>query len=338
MINESITQSFNKYFNGPLFIIGISRSGTKLLRDLLNNHSKISLTKCETKFIPSFYRHFKNWSNEKIMNDFSTIYKSFLRTKFYSDMKKTGNLPSREIWFNKVETWSIGGVIKSLLKYPTNLNTKNIWGDKTPNYLIHIPILKTIFPDAKFIHITRDVRDVCISAFKAWRRNYYYTAQCWNDYISQCRKDADDLSDSDYLEIKYEDLIEKPEYCMSGLCAFVGVAFEKKMCRLKNPSENIGDTKGEVKIIDTNTGKWKTQLNSRELKKIETICAPILLESGYSLSHAYPKKIKRINPLLMYLYYFKELLYIFKNKIKNNNFVSAINTIIQKYRFRTTSH
>lgn len=336
MQSDSSNKSRIHSYKGPIFIIGISRSGTKLLRTLLNNHSQIGIEEVETKFIPNFYHNYYNWSSERIKKNFTVIYKNFLRTNFYLELKKTGKFPEKKTWYEKIETWSLSGVLNALIKYLSELEEINIWGDKTPNYLIHIPILKRMFPEAKFIHITRDVRDVALSAFKAWRRSYYYTAQCWNDYIGQCRKDAEKLSGSDYIEIKYEDLTKNPEASLIRLCDFIGIDFEKKMCLLENPTEDIGDTKDEINIIANNTGKWKTQLKLVELKKIEKICAPILLESNYQLFQPFPNKIKRIKPILMYLYYFRELMYIFKKTVKKKNFISAINTIITKYRFRTT--
>ena len=89
---------------------------------------------------------------------------------------------------------------------------KIIWGDKTPNYLLYLPLLKTLFPKAKFVHIIRDVRDYCLSINAAWQKNPYRAAQRWHDSIKKCRKDGKTLPQGDYMEINYEALIDDPAH------------------------------------------------------------------------------------------------------------------------------
>ena len=88
---------------------------------------------------------------------------------------------------------------------------------------------------------------------------------------------------SDFIEVRYEDLIDAPEQQAHRLCTFLGVDFESSMTTLQRATENLGDTKGQQKIVAGNYGKYKTQLDTDELRLIESYCGEGLLRMGYRL-------------------------------------------------------
>ncbi|MCP5049986.1 MAG: sulfotransferase, partial [bacterium] len=200
--------------------------------------------------------------------------------------------------------------------------------------LLYIPMLKKMFPTAKFIHIIRDIRDVCLSARKAWNRNIYYSAQRWSQSLDRARKDAALHAPDDYMEIKYETLIHEPGETLKQACRFLGIPYETHMAILKKPSEDEGDARGKAFIMQGNTGKWKTRLTPRQLARLESLCAPLLTDLGYPLSQPFTGRTKRMNPIRMYYYYFQELLYIFRMQMKRKSVGAAAKTIFRKIKFR----
>jgi hypothetical protein len=325
-------------FEGPLFIVGISRSGTKLLRDLLNNHSRISMPEIESKFIPLFYRRFGQWDETRFREQFELFFKYFARAQFYEMMKDKGITIDIDTWREQVERWTFGGVIEALFKMLARGESekKTIWGDKTPSYLLSIPLLKTLFPRAKFIHIIRDVRDICISARKAWKRNIYFTAQRWSDYINRCRKDAASHAAGDYIEITYEELTADPGAVLEQLCGFLGIHYEHHMPVLTFSSEEFGDAKGKTEVIHDNTQKWKTQLSAAQAGKIEAICAPLLQDLGYPLAVPAPagRPPKRLNRLRWYFNYIPESLYFLRTHTREHGFKKTFRAFLRKIKFR----
>ena len=92
-----------------------------------------------------------------------------------------------ESWFQGITKWDYAGVVEAYYKQYAENKHAQIWGDKTPGYLSHIPLLKRLYPQAKFIHIIRDVRDYCLSIHKAWNKNILRAAQRWSDDIMMVR-------------------------------------------------------------------------------------------------------------------------------------------------------
>jgi len=92
--------------------------------------------------------------------------------------------------------------------------------------------------------------------------------------------------DNEYLELKYEFLLDNPTKELSEICSFLGIEYEEKMLVLKKPAENIGDTKHTTKIVKQNQYKWKTKMPEDMTKKIEMICFDLLYEMGYEVAYA----------------------------------------------------
>ena len=153
----------DKFINKPIFILGNPRSGTTLLRLMLNNHPNIVIPP-ECGFIEWLYPKYKNWD---ILDDNSKV-KSFLK-----DLAKT----------KKFETWHLDleFISKYLSKYnPStyqelcglvyysfgveNRKTDIIrWGDKNNYYITRLDVISQIYPNAQYILMVRDGRDVSAS-------------------------------------------------------------------------------------------------------------------------------------------------------------------------------
>ena len=86
---------------------------------------------------------------------------------------------------------------------------KTRWGDKTPGYLIEIDRLRQVFPNAKFIHLIRDARDVSLSL---WRKGWFgphlrNAARHWSESVRTGIEQGRLLPPGSYHEIRYEDLV-----------------------------------------------------------------------------------------------------------------------------------
>jgi len=93
-----------------------------------------------------------NFENEQ---EFDEFYKEFARTPFYWNMYKQGRILDKKTLAITADLTSWASIFETILKYyaPFDRRTGFIWGDKTPGYVNHMPLLKELFPQGRFLHI-----------------------------------------------------------------------------------------------------------------------------------------------------------------------------------------
>ena len=298
-------------FKGPLFIVGMPRSGTKLLVGLLNQHPEINIPPAESRFIPAMVAKFGNTPSFDNADEFERFYQAYTETTFYWYMKRLNIILTKESLEKQIQKKSWSSIFKTILKYNV-LSTKNndaIWGDKSPYYLTKMKLLNEIFENARFLHILRDPRDCCLSRKKAWGANIYSTATGWRNCIEIARSDAIDLKER-YKEIYYESLLNETKKTLEDICRFLEIDYSNRMTYLDRSCEPLGDAKGVKAVMKNNTNKYKNELSNNEIKKIEEIVFPTMCNTIYKFEYAqtfipmnkiklkFYKKLDRWNRLL----------------------------------------
>lgn len=277
----------NYEFKGPVFIIGMPRSGTKLMRAMLNQHPKISLTLAESQCIPYFVRKYGDppkFNQRAILESFIN---DFLHTSFFRTMKKIGYDFDMHNFSSCINPLSWSSIFEYVLRHfgSKGQHVDAIWGDKTPGYINHMELIKRIFPKAKFLHMLRDPRDYCLSVKKSWGKNIYRAAQRWNDSVSNACRFGSKLG-FDYIEIQYESLLEDPEGSMRKVSTFFGCEYDTKMIEPGRSHEDFGDTRNMYGIIKHNTKKYLKQLSINDIRRIEEIVCHAAVGVGYDLNFA----------------------------------------------------
>src|SRR5690625_232613 len=261
------------------FIIGMPRSGTKLFRELLNNHNEIFIPGIETHFIPYFL---KKYSGKKFNTlEVDSIIEELKQTSFFFYYLK-----SKQFNFEKLRADQI--TIKEFIDRFFNelaiQEDKNstILGDKTPNYIFHFNELVKFYPDAKFIHIVRDSRDYSLSMRKTWNKNIYRAAYKWERAMDKVNK-IKPGGKVHILEIKYEDLISTPKEILEQVCAFLEIDFYDEMIELDHQVEYLGDARA-ARISSDNSQKYLSEMSEKEIKRIEQLTFEYLKSYGYPVS------------------------------------------------------
>ena len=285
-------------FVGPLFVVGMPRSGTKLLRGLLNQHPLIKIDTTESDFLPYWINHWNRFGDLRKPEIFAAFYKEACKLTYMKKKEVWGVRISRNEWYQACETFDPAGVFEALIKHHIGYqkSSATIWGDKTPSYLTRTAMLKRVYPQARVIHIVRDVRDFCLSIHKAWNKSMYRAAQRWTDDVLAARQSG--RVHGDYLEIKYESLLDDAEVELRRACKFLGADYSPGMEVLSMSVEMTGDAKGAY--VDANNKAKYQKLMSRETTlRIESIARNTLLEFGYSVENTGP--VRRLSfPMTFY--------------------------------------
>jgi hypothetical protein len=124
------------------------------------------------------------------------------------------------------------------------------------------------------------VRDYALSMREAWGKNIIRAAQRWQDDVSAARMAGRKVG-AKYLEIRYEDLLVKPQPTLEFITSFLGIDFVPEMLRPERIVENKGAAKQTSGILQSNVQKYLTQMPAHQVAKLEMIAGPTLRELGY---------------------------------------------------------
>lgn len=270
-------------WDGPAFIVGMPRSGTKLLRGLLCGHPRIRIPATETEFLPFIDTWIARHGQPRSEAAFAQFHEAMRHATYFS-FRDAARAPfSWPAWRQACRgRFDVAGVFEGFMRYELELPPGSgvIWADKSPSYVRYIPLLLQHFPAARIVHIIRDVRDHCVSIRKAWNKDIRRAAWQWGQDVhrahEQCR-----AAPSNCIELKYENLLQHPERELRRLCAFLDVEFLPRLAQLKQPTENLGDTVGRAEIVRDNFHKFAARLTSREIDAVESLAWGTMQELGY---------------------------------------------------------
>ena len=121
-------------------------------------------------------------------------------------------------------------LINRVFRECTAAGSERVWGEKSPRHSHMILQMRAVFPDARFIHLIRDGRDSCISIFqRGWYdRSFRRICEHWDTTVRAARRGVD-FGAGNYMEVRYEDLINKTDSVLRRVCVFLGLPFEEGM-------------------------------------------------------------------------------------------------------------
>ena len=271
----------------PFFVVGSSRSGTTMLRLILAGHSRITIPP-ETWFILPLVNTFpltEPLSRKQTAEAVQTI----VECHRWPDMS-IGNEGFLSL-AGSIQHPRLRDLIDLVYRVHLDRNRKARVGEKTPTYVNIIPQIKTIYPEAKFIHLIRDGRDVAISFVEAnFKGRYYHGSDFeWTKAIRAGMAYRHSKFADDILEVRYEELVQAPETTVREVCRFLGECFESDMMNFQQrigivPQRERGIHTKLVKQISLDCiGTWRRLLSGPECFVIEAALRAELVKLGYNL-------------------------------------------------------
>jgi hypothetical protein len=261
----------------PFFIVGSPRSGTTLLQYVIRSHPALSLPTGESHFVVPLLRNeaaFGDLANPENMR--ALLAEMHRRNGGFLDTDLHGirfDIDELTEVFVREGRRSVRDIFDALMERNAHGERKIRWGDKTPYYALHIGLLHAHWPDAQFIHLIRDGRDVALSLFDREHDfrvyNSFSAARYWQEYVEVGHEQGSKLPTGQYLEVRYEDLLSETDRTLRLICNFLGVEFVANMTDYEKSPDGGKTPLLEGPLDPHNAGKWRRRMSQRQVQLFE---------------------------------------------------------------------
>jgi hypothetical protein len=276
--------------NPFVFVVGCPRSGTSLLQRLLDAHPQLAVIN-ETLWItreadrsvsPELVsRLFENWRFQRL---------GMVREEVERLVESNGSI-------------SYPSFVSAVFDLYGQARGKALVGDKSPGYVREIPALHRLWPEAKFVHIIRDGRDVWLSlanwkkaersmgGFATWAEDPVATAALWWERSVRLGREGGELLGLElYHEVRYETLVARPAQACRELCGFLGLPYDEAMLHFyEGRTRNEPGLTSKRAWLPPTPGlrDWQTEMPGEQVERFERTVGALLDDLGYPRSRSY---------------------------------------------------
>jgi len=262
-----------------VFVVGCSRSGTTLLRLMLDGHPSLAVPD-ESHFIVSVHRSHAARRDPQLALHRALRHERFLRWGLDRSLvcELAAVAPPR----------SYSEAMALIFAAYAQREGKPRWGDKTPPYATKLPLLSALFPTAQFIHLIRDGREVAASLF-AHRWGPTTPIACasyWRAQVGAARRDGLALGPERYQEVRLEQLIAEPERVLREICKFIGEPYSPLMLGYQSRTGRVWSDEVDHRHLalppTAGLRNWRAGLRASDALALEAAAQPLLSQLGYA--------------------------------------------------------
>jgi hypothetical protein len=277
--------------NPYVFIMGCPRSGTTLLRRIIDAHRQIAITR-ETHWLAKRFERRQGVTPGGLVTPelLSWLLSDEKFTRMGIGQDNLEGLVAGE------EPLSYSTFVTGVFDLYGKEQGKPLVGDKVPGYVRRIPTLHALWPKAKFVHIIRDGRDVSLSAiswsqayklarrYSTWTEDPITTAAVWWEWqVRLGREDGGSLAPQLYNEVRYEELVSHPAKTRETLCDFLSIPYDEDILKFheRMPDACFYVKQNKWRPIVTGLRDWRIQMPAQDLERFEAAAGELLDELGY---------------------------------------------------------
>jgi len=278
----------------PIFIVGCPRSGTSFLYHLLLSAGGFARFHTQMNVFDVLEPIFGDLSRDR---NKKAMMREWLRSKAF----EVSGLVASDIEAKVMAECRRGSdFLRIVMDDVARQQGVDRWIDSTPTNIPHMPHIARDFPEAQFIHIIRDARDVVLSLDKrAWsrplpwdRKNSLLAAGIYWEWIVRKGRRLGAALGAKYTEVHYEELVEHPQSALDKLGKFL----ERNLDYNKIQQTSVGSVKKPLTSFDEDlseghfspVGRWREKFPPNQLVQFEQLVGEYLQEMGYPL--AYPEE------------------------------------------------
>ena len=271
----------------PLILLGVSRSGTTLLRVILDRSPGVAIPD-ESFFVPVLARrHGRTIDTKRFLDNLARI----------PAIRGWGITPA-SVAPRIRDGMPVGQAIAAIYEAYADSAGKPRWGDKTPMYMRHLDVLDELFPDAQYVHLIRDGRDAALSFLQMPEGTFTRTwahpttpaqfACLWRKEVADARDLGRRVGASRYHEARYEALVADPESTVRAICAFAEIPFDSSMLDYVGAVDVSAKPHQQRLLTPPTTGvrSWRDDMSLEDVGRFEAVAGDLLAELGYETTPA----------------------------------------------------
>jgi hypothetical protein len=262
-------------------VAGSPRSGTSLLRTILAKSDALVVHKTEPHYVLELYRQFGHTVTDVPRAlDFLAAHKKFPQEQV--------DVAALREEFNGRASVSLSELLRAALRLLARTKPGRPVVLKHPSFILHLDLIKTLFPELRVIHSVRDPRANVMSQRTRWpSTSLWEAATKWRASVREGRR-WQQRGVTPYTEVRYEDLVRTPEAVCERICNFLGIPFDAALLTFDhverewmptNPGE--GSKRHYQGFEQQRVDKWKKHLQPAEVKLIEDRCRQGMEWFGY---------------------------------------------------------
>ncbi|MGH9327565.1 MAG: sulfotransferase family protein [Terriglobia bacterium] len=293
----------------PVFVVGCPRSGTTLLHHMILSAGDFALARFESDTFSLLAPRFADLASlkaRKRLMDFWLASENFVQSGLNRDDIEPEVLRGCR---------DAGDFLRIVMETLCRKQNVHRWAEKTPDHALYIPQIKQSFPEALIVHIIRDGRDAALSLAKFGRiRPFFWTRGSglvsfglfWQWMVRRGRSDGQKIG-QDYYELRYEDLVEKPQETLARLGDFIHHDLDYDRIRqvgigsVTQPDSSFKSGSPAEKFAPV--GRWKKHYTPEELARFEALVGEGLEEMGYPLATRPRRTARALSAVLTSAFY-----------------------------------
>ncbi|MGA7909331.1 MAG: sulfotransferase [Candidatus Sulfotelmatobacter sp.] len=274
--------------NSPVFVVGCHRSGTNLLYDTLLSAGGFAIYR---GYLPIYKMLIPRFGGLDRPNSRKKIIEIWLRSKGF----RRSGLDASSLGTKLNDSRNGGDFIRIVMDEIAARQNSIRWAVYDADNVLYMPRIKADIPGALFVHIVRDGRDIALSLRKMggftpffWDRKprgLCETALYWEWMVRTGRRYGSTMP-SDYIEVRYEDLVGEPRRTLTALSEFLAhdLDYERiQRSSLGTLRESNSSFPQEEGTQQNPLNRWRQNLSEEEVASIEAVVGDCLEESGYTL-------------------------------------------------------
>jgi len=277
--------------NDPLFIVGTERSGSNLLRLILNAHPRIHVP--HPPHLMRYFAHIEaSYGPFEDPDTFRCLVADMIRLIDAHIYPWDDVALDVDDLVDAAEPRDLFGAVAAIYDRSLAVSGKARWGCKSTFMVHHVERVLASYPNARFILLVRDVRDVVVSSRKSVFSPCHplYSAQLWRDQQQEGLELLERVSPEVILVVRYEELLEDGEACVKKICAHLDEAYHPDCLRFfetgaakkgASLSESWGNTASP--ILKGNSGRYRSALTADEIALVESVACEQMRAFDYAL-------------------------------------------------------